>query len=706
MWTIPPLFLSGALLVARASAFVPAPTRRFLHAAPRLARHKPQHPRKEAMNIASLVDQAAVAAVEEEEEPDLTNGLNKDLLDEEENEEEEADVDEANAELPESLLTDEEDEEEVRFDQEQMRKAIELAESTGGERGATSPYPKPIAGAVIVTPDGRVLGRGYSDYKQDCVLAAIKDAGLTATPLREWCVTWPHDRQLREDLASATLYVTMEPTSQRQGEAVPPMTQLIQYSGIRKVVIGCPDVVTDKATEGASSLYAAGIQVSIGVLQEECEGLVSQYAELANSKLQVMARKHSERYGKPLGFLHCSVIDSDSVEAFARQGNAFGKSSGGKTLSFRDFGSYEMAPPPESVWADDMDDDDDDFNSLLEMDFSEEEAEATLGKSPMMPWYEQVDAVIATFPRADTGPANDTPRINGLKWMATIGQELPANVERILVLDATDLKDLPLTNDHPTVPPGVDVEAFWRGDDRKPTRVLLRKGENVQAQAAAAAAAVAAQAAADAAKAALEAVESGEADIAAEAAFESQEAAAAATKVIQRELQAAQELKSKLTDVGVVVETINGQEVIDVMKHLGKRNGYSSVVWRAGCWGNRGPMAIMDGAFQWVSAHLAVDAVGGKFWQLMLAERAVQAACGAERKVKIFADQEDISLEYCDEVDADEDCVLSVDGRPIRHIRLDARVGLVDDSRPRSFVPLKTKKLSRTQLEEQAPWFL
>lgn len=48
------------------------------------------------------------------------------------------------------------------------------------------------------------------------------------------------------------------------------------------------------------------------------------------------------------------------------------------------------------------------------------------------------------------------------------------------------------------------------------------------------------------------------------------------------------------------------------MNHLGKRNGYGTVVWRAGCWGDRGVRAILAGAFQWVSAHLAVDATGGK----------------------------------------------------------------------------------------------
>jgi hypothetical protein len=158
--------------------------------------------------------------------------------------------------------------------------------------------------------------------------------------------------------------------------------------------------------------------------------------------------------------------------------------------------------------------------------------------------------------------------------------------------------------------------------------------------------------------------------------------------------------------MGTVVETLKGGDPIDVMNFLGKRSGYNSVVWRAGCWGERGVEAILKGAFQWVSAHLAVDAVGGKFWQLMLAERAVQAACGPERKVKVFAEQEDISLEYCDQEDADKDCVLTVDGRPVRHVRLDCRVALIDETRPRQFTEIKTVSVGPKFLEEEAPWFL
>ena len=99
---------------------------------------------------------------------------------------------------------------------------------------------------------------------------------------------------------------------------------------------------------------------------------------------------------------------------------------------------------------------------------------------------------IATFPKSGNGPHDDPSvqaRLKGLAWLATVGKSLPAGVERILVMDATDLQDLPLTNDDPNLPPGVDVEEFWRADNRKPSRVLLRHGDNAQAIAVAQAAA-------------------------------------------------------------------------------------------------------------------------------------------------------------------------------------------------------------------------
>jgi pyrimidine deaminase RibD-like protein len=367
----------------------------------------------------------------------------------------------------------------------------------GGERGETSAYPNPTTGAVLVAEDGTVLGKGRSDYKMDSVQAALLDAGLEITPLNEWCVGWPHSSRLRNELAKATLYLTLEPSHQRRGQATPPITQLIELAGVRRVVVGCPDPIPERASKGASMLHSSGIDVTMGsILVEQCEELITLYAERANAKLQRMARKHYNNFKRPLGFLHCSVVDSDNLEAFANHGNAFGTAFQGKSLNFRDFGAYEIAPPPEVIWADEQGEDEQDFDDdgtdIFSLEFEDEEKQDTMGGTPMMPWYEQVDAVVATFPKPGNGPGDDnsvTARLNGLRWLATYGSSLPAGVERILAMDATDLLDLPLSNDDPNLPKGVDIESFWKGDGRKPTRVLLRRGNSAQAQAAAKAAA-------------------------------------------------------------------------------------------------------------------------------------------------------------------------------------------------------------------------
>lgn len=606
------------------------------------------------------------------------------------------------------------EDEETLQDKEMMRQAILMATSSGGERGSHGPFPQPICGAVLVAKDGRILGKGRSNYAGHAVEFALQEAGISATPLREWCVAWPSDAKFRGDIAESTLYVTLEPSTKRWGQEKPPITQLIEMANIPRLVIGCRDAVPENAAQGAGTLHAAGVSVTMGVMEEDCQRLIEGYAQLANQKLQRMARQHAKRFGRPMGHLHCSVIDSDDAEAFARNGNSFGKNFGGQQLlSYRDFGTYEIAPPPESIWASDaagdgVDEFSTEMDEFFDMDFEEEDKQGNLGKNPMMPWYEQVDACVATFPKAGNGPVDDPSiqaRLKGLKWLATDGKSLPAGVERILVMDAQDLKDLPLTNDDPNLPPGVDVEEFWRGDERKPSRVLLRHGDNAMAVAVAQAAANAAASAAEASAKAKAAIETGDAELAAEAALECQRAAMASNDFIQKEIQKTQDLKQKLTELGAKVEVIKGSQPIDVMEHLGKRSGYNSVVWRAGCWGNRGVEAILAGAFQRVSAHLAVDAVGGKFWQLMLAERALQSACGPEREIKVFAEQDDINLEYCDREDADKDCNLLFDGRPVRHVRLDARVAVIDEIKRKEQTLAKTVSVKKFH-EEEAPWFI
>ncbi len=208
-----------------------------------------------------------------------------------------------------------------------------------------------------------------------------------------------------------------------------------------------------------------------------------------------------------------------------------------------------------------------------------------------------MDAVVVTFPKVGNGPSEDQSvkaRLIGLRWLATYGKDLPSGVERILVLDAADITDLPLTNDDPNLPPGVDVEEFWKADGRKPTRVLLRFAACQSAALAASAAAESAARAARAAQLAKEALESGDAEAAAEVAIQCQDAAISSMKLIQRDVEVMQvsmansserifntavisplnslgqfsldkEFKKKLASKGVLVESIQGGEPIDGM---------------------------------------------------------------------------------------------------------------------------------------------
>ena len=61
-----------------------------------------------------------------------------------------------------------------------------------------------------------ILGWVRSDCASNAVEVALTDVGLSATPLREWCVAWPADAALRRDVAGSALYVTLKPGNEWQ----------------------------------------------------------------------------------------------------------------------------------------------------------------------------------------------------------------------------------------------------------------------------------------------------------------------------------------------------------------------------------------------------------------------------------------------------------------------------------------------------------
>lgn len=138
-----------------------------------------------------------------------------------------------------------------------MRMAIELAEDAG--RCGEVPV-----GALIVGPDGQVVGRGFNqpilrhDPTSHAEVMALRDAAARLGNYR---------------LPGCTLYVTLEPCAMCAGA--------IMHARIGRVVFGARDPKTgvagsviDLFAETRLNHHAA---IEGGVLAEECGGLLSSF---------------------------------------------------------------------------------------------------------------------------------------------------------------------------------------------------------------------------------------------------------------------------------------------------------------------------------------------------------------------------------------------------------------------------------------------
>jgi hypothetical protein len=90
------------------------------------------------------------------------------------------------------------------------------------------------------------------------------------------------------------------------------------------------------------------------------------------------------------------------------------------------------------------------------------------------------------------------------------------------------------------------------------------------------------------------------------------------------------------------------------------------------------PLSYDVGNHYFHCGHLCVADGSVYSLQLILEEQAIQAACGPQSRVLVQAEQDDLSLEYCEDPNADSDCVLTIDGRPVRHVRVDCRISVFD----------------------------
>ena len=139
-----------------------------------------------------------------------------------------------------------------------MRRAIELAKKGGGYV-----HPNPLVGCVVVK-DGEVIAEGYHEKYGE--FHAERNA-LT---------------RCQSETKGASLYVTLEPCC-HYGKT-PPCTEIIIEKGIKKVFVGILDPNPLVAGKGVKILQDAGIEVEVGLCEDEIRELNKVFLKYITTK--------------------------------------------------------------------------------------------------------------------------------------------------------------------------------------------------------------------------------------------------------------------------------------------------------------------------------------------------------------------------------------------------------------------------------------
>jgi diaminohydroxyphosphoribosylaminopyrimidine deaminase/5-amino-6-(5-phosphoribosylamino)uracil reductase len=144
-------------------------------------------------------------------------------------------------------------------DDQFMHLALQLAEKG---RGKTSP--NPMVGAVVAKR-GRILAKGHH---KKCGGPHAEAVALKAC---------------KERAKGATLYINLEPCC--HFGKTPPCTDLIIESGIKKLVCATLDPNPQVNGKGLGLLIKSGINVSLGILEQEARRLNEVYFKYINTGL-------------------------------------------------------------------------------------------------------------------------------------------------------------------------------------------------------------------------------------------------------------------------------------------------------------------------------------------------------------------------------------------------------------------------------------
>jgi len=135
-----------------------------------------------------------------------------------------------------------------------MARALDIAQ-------AGEPSPNPHVGCVIARHEAgelRIVGEGHHEAagQPHAEALALERAG--------------------ESARGATAYITLEPCN-HQGRT-PPCVDALISSGVARVVIACRDPNPHVAGGGVEKLRASGVEVVVGVLEEQAAELIEPWA--------------------------------------------------------------------------------------------------------------------------------------------------------------------------------------------------------------------------------------------------------------------------------------------------------------------------------------------------------------------------------------------------------------------------------------------
>ncbi len=135
-----------------------------------------------------------------------------------------------------------------------MQRCLELA-----RLGLGAVSPNPMVGAVVVC-DGKIIGEGYHEkYGQ---------AHAEVNAIQQVLDGFDNYEEL---LRRSAIYVSLEPCA-HYGKT-PPCADLIIKHQIPRVVVGCRDPFNQVNGKGIEKLRAAGVEVTCGVFEKQCQWL-------------------------------------------------------------------------------------------------------------------------------------------------------------------------------------------------------------------------------------------------------------------------------------------------------------------------------------------------------------------------------------------------------------------------------------------------